>query len=58
MIHIESEDCPCNPIVLYETADGAKVLMHREDGQEMPPPEVIAAAIAEAAFGDEDRQSD
>ncbi len=49
-----SDNCWCKPRLLYRLENGTELYVHRyADGIE-PPPEVIAASIAELAFGEEE----
>jgi hypothetical protein len=48
------DDCWCKPYLIYTTANGIELYAHRSDDGTKPPPDVIADAIIELAFMDDD----
>ena len=46
--HINSMGCWCHPEEIFEADNGSKVIVHKGHGEELPPPSIIAEAIAGA----------
>lgn len=46
-----SMDCWCRPVEVYTAPNGDSVLVHKGNGEELPPSSVIAQAIADAIAG-------
>lgn len=51
--HIDSMDCWCKPEVIFVADNGSQVIVHKGAGEELPPPFIIAQAIADAISGKE-----
>jgi len=50
--HIDSMECWCKPDVIFVCEwNGGTVIVHKGAGEELPPPFIIAAAIAEVISG-------
>jgi hypothetical protein len=52
--HIDSTDCWCHPEVIFDY-DERSVWVHKGAGEELPPPSVIAQAIAAAMTSKEEQ---
>ena len=46
--HVDSMDCWCHPDVIFEAPNGNQVIVHKAPGEELPPADIIAQAIADA----------
>lgn len=46
--HVDSMDCWCRPEVIFEAPNGNLVIVHKAPGDELPPADIIAQAIADA----------
>lgn len=49
--HFNSLSCWCGPVEVYTAPNGNTVIVHKGNGDELPPSNIIAQAIADAIAG-------
>jgi hypothetical protein len=46
--HIQSSKCWCGPTLFFEAENGNQVWVHKGPGDDLPPSDMLAAAVAAA----------
>lgn len=46
--HYNCMNCWCKPVEVYTAPNGNAVIVHKGNGEELPPANIIAQAIADA----------
>lgn len=50
--HTDGMDCWCGPVIFFDGGDEfGDVIVHKGNGEELPPARVLASAIADAISG-------
>ncbi len=51
-VHIDGPDCWCEPTLFFDGGDEfGNVWVHKGNGEELPPTNVLASAVADAVSG-------